>query len=50
MDKLMQEFKVGFSEGWGSFWAPFVGLAASLRSTWRKHVGASARKTTHKHA
>ena len=50
MNKLIQEFQTGFGEGWGSFWAPFTGLTTSLRATWRKHVGVSARNTTNKHA
>ncbi len=50
MDKLIQEFKTGFGEGWRSFWAPFAGLSQSLRATWRRHVTTPVRNATHKHA
>lgn len=38
MNTLIQEFKVGFDEGWNSFWSPFVGLYKAIAATWHRHV------------
>lgn len=38
MNKLKQEFKTGFQEGWRGIWSPFTGLYQSIRATWKAHV------------
>lgn len=38
MDKLKQEFLLGFKEGWSAFWSPFSGLHQSISATWRRHI------------
>lgn len=38
MAELKREFLIGFSEGWESFWSPFVGLFNSLQVSWKRHV------------
>ncbi len=49
MDKMKQEFLLGFEEGWTAFWSPFTGLYRSLSATWHRHIGAP-REDSHWHA
>lgn len=51
MNKLKHEFEIGFKEGWGSFWSPFVGLCQAIAATWHRHVsGARGSASNHRHA
>jgi len=38
MDKLKEEFQLGFKEGWSGFWSPFTGLFKAIRATWLAHI------------
>lgn len=49
MNKLKQEFLLGFKEGWAAFWSPFVGLYRTISATWRRHLDAP-REDHHRHA
>lgn len=50
MNKLKQEFLIGFGEGWSAFWSPFVGLYKAIAATWHRHVNSHKTVTTHRHA
>jgi len=39
IDRLKEEFVLGYREGWRNFWSPFTGLFRALQDTWRTHVG-----------
>lgn len=48
MDKLIQEFQLGFQEGWRGFWSPFTGLYRAIAATWHAHIKSSSQN--HRHA
>jgi len=39
IDRLKEEFLLGYREGWRNFWSPFTGLWRALQDSWRSHVG-----------
>ena len=39
IDRLKEEFLLGYREGWRNFWSPFTGLWRALQDSWRTHVG-----------
>jgi len=49
MDKLKQEFLLGFKEGWTAFWSPFAGLCRAISATWHRRLDAP-REDHHRHA
>jgi hypothetical protein len=37
IDRLKQEFLIGYRAGWDTFWSPIVALWRSLARAWRTH-------------
>lgn len=35
MNKLREQFVLGFRDGWQAFWSPFTGLWRALSKPWR---------------
>lgn len=38
MKYLIEQFMLGFGEGWKTFWSPIAAITQSFKSTWVSHV------------
>lgn len=47
MTKLREQFMLGFSDGWRTFWSPFTGLWRALSKPWRPilHISPSKKRS-----